>query len=107
MRSRNRSGANTPRIITSSSERPVSSRFVPSIVRQGAKRSSPAVSEPILASSSGAGGTREIKEMLAFCAAHKIVAEVEVIGKSEVNRALDRLRRNDVRFRFVIDLSRD
>ncbi len=57
--------------------------------------------------SSGAGGTREVREMLAFCAAHDIVAEVEVIGKSEVNQALDRLRRNDVRFRFVIDLSRD
>ena len=57
--------------------------------------------------SSGAGGTREVREMLAFCAAHDIVAEVEVIGKGEVNQALDRLRRNNVRFRFVIDLSRD
>lgn len=57
--------------------------------------------------SSGAGGTREVKEMLAFCAQHGIVADVEVVGKGEINRALDRLRRNDVRFRFVIDLHRD
>jgi uncharacterized zinc-type alcohol dehydrogenase-like protein len=57
--------------------------------------------------SSGAGGTREIREMLEFCAEHGIVADVEVVGKSEINQALERLRNNDVRFRFVIDLSRD
>ena len=55
---------------------------------------------------SGAGGTREIKEMLDFCAAHDIVANVEIVGKSQINDALDRLRRNDVRFRFVLDLNR-
>ncbi|MFK4808763.1 NAD(P)-dependent alcohol dehydrogenase [Devosia sp. ZW T5_3] len=57
--------------------------------------------------SSGAGGTREIREMLEFCAEHGIVADVEVVGKSEINQALERLRNNDVRFRFVIDMSRD
>ena len=56
--------------------------------------------------SSGAGGTREVKEMLAFCAEHGIVADVEVVGRSEINAALDRLRRNDVRYPFVIDLQR-
>ncbi len=57
--------------------------------------------------SSGAGGTREIAEMLAFCAEHNILADVEVVGRGGINDALERLRRNDVRFRFVIDLSRD
>ncbi len=57
--------------------------------------------------SSGAGGTREVAETLAFCAEHGIVADVEMIGKSRINEALDRLRRNDVKFRFVIDMSRD
>lgn len=56
---------------------------------------------------SGAGGTRETQDMLEFCARHGIVADVEVVGKSEINHALDRLRRNDVRFRFVLDLNRD
>ena len=56
---------------------------------------------------SGAGGTREVREMLAFCAAHGIVADVEVIGRGEVNAALSRLRRNDVRYRFVIDMRRE
>ena len=57
--------------------------------------------------SSGAGGTREVKEMLAFCAQHGIVADVEIVGKASINAALDRLRRNDVRFRFVIDMKRE
>lgn len=56
--------------------------------------------------SSGAGGTREIEEMLAFCAAHDIVADVEVVGRGDINDALARLRDNDVRFRFVIDMMR-
>lgn len=56
---------------------------------------------------SGAGGTRETQAMLDFCAEHGITAEVEIVGKSEINTALDRLRRNDVRFRFVLDLNRD
>ena len=57
--------------------------------------------------SSGAGGTREIADMLAFCAEHGIVADVEVVGRGGINDALERLRRNEVRFRFVIDLSRN
>lgn len=56
---------------------------------------------------SGAGGTRETQEMLDFCATHQIVADVEIVGKSQLNEALERLRRNDVRFRFVLDLNRD
>ncbi len=58
-------------------------------------------------SGSGAGGTREIREMLAFCAEHGVMADVEIVGRGQINEALDRLRRNDVRFRFVIDLSRE
>ena len=57
--------------------------------------------------SSGAGGTREIRAMLAFCAEHGIVADVEVVGTGQINEALDRLGRNDVRFRFVVDLARE
>lgn len=53
---------------------------------------------------SGVGGTREVHEMLDFCAANGIVAEVEIIGKGEINVALDRLRRGDVRYRFVLDM---
>jgi uncharacterized zinc-type alcohol dehydrogenase-like protein len=43
-----------------------------------------------------------MRQMLDFAARHGIGAEVEVLPMSEVNQALDRLRRNDVRYRFVL-----
>jgi uncharacterized zinc-type alcohol dehydrogenase-like protein len=57
--------------------------------------------------SSGAGGTRDVREMLDFCAEHDITADVEVVAPSQINDALTRLARNDVRYRFVIDMTRD
>ena len=56
--------------------------------------------------SSGAGGTRETSEMLAFCAEHGITADVELIAQDEINEAFDRLAANDVKYRFVIDMAR-
>ncbi|MEV8372784.1 NAD(P)-dependent alcohol dehydrogenase [Kribbella sp. NPDC056861] len=55
--------------------------------------------------SSGSGGRPGTAAMLEFCAAHGLTADVEVLPSSEVNTALDRLRRNDVRYRFALDLS--
>ncbi len=57
--------------------------------------------------SSGAGGTRDAREMLAFCAEHGITADVEVIAPGEFSDAFGRLARNDVRYRFVVDMARD
>lgn len=54
--------------------------------------------------SSGVGGTRETREMLDFCAAHGIVADVEVIRPAQIPEAFARLERGDVRYRFVLDL---
>ena len=54
--------------------------------------------------SSGVGGTRETREMLDFCAAHGIVADVEVIRPAQIAEAFARLERGDVRYRFVLDL---
>ena len=51
------------------------------------------------------GGIAETQEMLDFCAAHRIGADVEVIAIQEINQAYDRMVRNDVRYRFSIDLS--
>lgn len=56
-------------------------------------------------SSSGVGGTRETKEMLEFSAKHGIAPEIEMIKPSQINEAFDRLAKNDVRYRFVIDLT--
>ncbi|KAJ4836193.1 8-hydroxygeraniol dehydrogenase [Turnera subulata] len=55
-------------------------------------------------SGSGTGGQKEIQEMIEFAAEHKIAAEIELISMDYVNTALDRLAKNDVRYRFVIDV---
>jgi alcohol dehydrogenase (NADP+) len=49
------------------------------------------------------GGIAETQEMLDFCAAHGIGAEVEVIAADQVNEAYERVLASDVRYRFVID----
>jgi uncharacterized zinc-type alcohol dehydrogenase-like protein len=51
------------------------------------------------------GGIAETQEMLDFCAAHGIGAEVEVIAADRVNEAYERVLASDVRYRFVIDTS--
>jgi uncharacterized zinc-type alcohol dehydrogenase-like protein len=54
---------------------------------------------------SAIGGIPETQEMLDFCAAQDIYPDVEFIRMSEVNEAYERLLKNDVRYRFVIDMS--
>jgi uncharacterized zinc-type alcohol dehydrogenase-like protein len=52
---------------------------------------------------SGIGGIRETQEMLDFCAAHGLGADIEVISAQEIDVAYDRVVSSDVRYRFVID----
>jgi uncharacterized zinc-type alcohol dehydrogenase-like protein len=54
---------------------------------------------------SAIGGIAETQEMLDYCAAHEIAADVEVIPIQKINEAYERMLRGDVRYRFVIDLS--
>lgn len=56
-------------------------------------------------SSAGSGGRPATAAMLEFCAQHDITADIELLPSIRVNDALDRLERNDVRYRFVLDLS--
>ena len=49
------------------------------------------------------GGIRQTQEMLDFCAAHGLGAEVEVIPACKINEAFGRVLASDVRYRFVID----
>ncbi|MEY7979610.1 NAD(P)-dependent alcohol dehydrogenase [Streptomyces pilosus] len=49
------------------------------------------------------GGIAETQEMLDFCAAHGIGAEIELIAAAEINEAYARVLDSDVRYRFVID----
>jgi len=51
------------------------------------------------------GGMKETQEMMDFCAEHGIGSDVEVIPISQVNEAYARLLRNDVKYRFVIDMA--
>ena len=55
-------------------------------------------------SGSNIGGIAETQEVLDFCADHGITAEIEIIKPSQINEAFDRLGKNDVRYRFVVDL---
>jgi uncharacterized zinc-type alcohol dehydrogenase-like protein len=50
------------------------------------------------------GGIREAQEVLDFCAGHNILPEVEIIPIQDVNNAFERMQREEVRFRYVIDM---
>jgi uncharacterized zinc-type alcohol dehydrogenase-like protein len=54
---------------------------------------------------SAIGGIRETQEMLDFCAENNITAEIEKIPIQQINQAYDRLVKNDVKYRFVIDMA--
>jgi alcohol dehydrogenase (NADP+) len=56
-------------------------------------------------SGSPIGGLAETQEMLDFCSQHNITADVEVIPIQKVNEAYDRLLKQDVKYRFVIDMA--
>lgn len=51
------------------------------------------------------GGIRETQEMLDFCSAHGIAADIEVTPIQQVNEAYERILASDVRYRFVIDMA--
>lgn len=56
-------------------------------------------------SGSNIGGLAETQEMLDFCGAHGIIADVEVIDIQSVNDAYERLLTSDVKYRFSIDMA--
>ncbi|OMO75487.1 Alcohol dehydrogenase superfamily, zinc-type [Corchorus olitorius] len=51
------------------------------------------------------GGMKETQEMMDVCGKHNITCDIEVIKPDQINEALDRLSKNDVRYRFVIDIA--
>jgi uncharacterized zinc-type alcohol dehydrogenase-like protein len=51
------------------------------------------------------GGMPETQEMLDYCGAHTIVSDVEMIRIDQINEAFERLLKQDVKYRFVIDMS--
>lgn len=51
------------------------------------------------------GGIHETQEMLDFCGQHNVTADIERIAIQDINTAYERLRRGDVKYRFVIDMA--
>jgi uncharacterized zinc-type alcohol dehydrogenase-like protein len=54
---------------------------------------------------SAIGGLAETQEMLDFCAEKNVLPDVEMIRADEINEAWERLKKGDVRYRFVIDMA--
>jgi len=54
---------------------------------------------------SNIGGMKETQEMLDFCGKHNITADIELIKMDEINTAMERLQKADVKYRFVIDVA--
>jgi alcohol dehydrogenase (NADP+) len=51
------------------------------------------------------GGTPETQEMLDFCAEHGIACDIEMLDIRTIADAYERMKRSDVRYRFVIDMA--
>ncbi|XVF58701.1 hypothetical protein PTKIN_Ptkin07bG0087400 [Pterospermum kingtungense] len=58
-----------------------------------------------LVGGSDIGGMKETQEMLDFCAKHNITADIELIRMDDINTAMERLAKSDVKYRFVIDVA--
>ena len=51
------------------------------------------------------GSMKETQEMLDFCAEKNIISDVEVIPIQYINEAWDRMEKQDVKYRFVVDMN--
>ena len=51
------------------------------------------------------GGIPETQEVLDFCAEHNISCDVEMLDIRDIGEAYERMKRGDVRYRFVIDMA--
>ncbi|RYF73028.1 MAG: NAD(P)-dependent alcohol dehydrogenase [Cytophagaceae bacterium] len=50
------------------------------------------------------GGIKETQEVLDFCAEHNIMPDVQMIRMQDINDAFDKMEKEEVRFRYVIDM---
>lgn len=51
------------------------------------------------------GSMKETEEMLAFCKEKGLASTIEVVKLDYLNTAIERLEKNDVRYRFVVDVA--
>lgn len=69
-------------------------------------RAMPLIRNRIRMAGSLIGGIRETQEMLDFCGKHNVLSDIELIPPSKINEAYDRTVKGDVRYRFVLDMSK-
>jgi uncharacterized zinc-type alcohol dehydrogenase-like protein len=50
------------------------------------------------------GGMPETQEVLDFCAEHDITCDIEMLDIRNINEAYERMKKGDVKYRFVIDM---
>ena len=51
------------------------------------------------------GSMKETEDMLAFCKEKDLTSTIEVVNMDYINTAFERLEKNDVRYRFVVDVA--
>jgi uncharacterized zinc-type alcohol dehydrogenase-like protein len=51
------------------------------------------------------GGIAETQEVLEFCAQHNIKPDIQMIVMQDINNAFESIKEEDVRFRYVVDMS--
>jgi len=54
---------------------------------------------------SNIGGIPETQEMLDYCGKHGVQADIELIKIQDINEAYEHMLKNDVKYRFVIDMA--
>jgi uncharacterized zinc-type alcohol dehydrogenase-like protein len=51
------------------------------------------------------GGIAETQEVIDYCAARNLKADIELVRADQINEAIDRVVKKDVRYRFVIGMA--
>lgn len=51
------------------------------------------------------GSMKEAEEMLDFCKEKELSSTIEIVKMDYINTAFERLEKNDVRYRFVVDVA--
>lgn len=65
----------------------------------------PLVSAGKIVAGSCIGGIKDTQEMIDFAGKNNITADIELIHMDYVNKAIERLAKADVKYRFVIDIA--
>ncbi|XP_047262579.1 probable cinnamyl alcohol dehydrogenase 6 isoform X2 [Capsicum annuum] len=51
------------------------------------------------------GSIKETQEMLDICGKYNIMCDIEIVTPDRINEAYDRIEKNDIKYRFVIDIA--